>query len=458
MNLLKANELKVGLMVVLIAGLVGAMSMQVSDNPNLFSSPRKVYFLLPDAAGLVKGSAVKMAGIPVGTIRNISLQDGQARVDLGVSPDIPLYQTAAIELKSQGILGDRYIEIYPGSPTDPPIESGDQILRIRSKGSIDGLVNEFIDLGKTVNEIAVMLKESMAENGTRAHSIGRIVNNIEKLTQDLSEITAENKDKVGEIVDQVRNVTATLDEILNEEGPDGFKAQWDRSLAHIDSSLKNIDEITGKINRGEGTIGKLVNDESTIEEVNSAVSGINNYLDAANKVQTGIDVNSYYLGQVGAAKTNISLIIQPGLDRYYMLGVVDDPAGVVETTETKTTTGGNTTETKEVKTYKNKVKFSAQFAKNFYNFTVRGGLIENTGGVGFDYKLFRDKLILSLEAFDFTQLNLRAQAKYNIYRGIYVLGGFSDILDKSNKYSNYLGAGLSLTNDDLKLLLTKSPF
>jgi phospholipid/cholesterol/gamma-HCH transport system substrate-binding protein len=141
-----------------------------------------------------------------------------------------------------------------------------------------------------------------------------------------------------------------------------------------------------------------------------------------------------------------------------MLGIVDDPAGVVEKTDTRTiTNGGPEQRVDETRTYKNKVKFNVQFAKNFWDFTIRGGLIENSGGVGFDYGLLGGKLKISLEAFEFSSLNLRAQAQYNIWKGVYALAGYSDILNKQDKRSNYLGAGLFLTNDDLKILLTQLP-
>lgn len=65
MNFIKTPEFKVGLLVVAIGGLVAFMSMQVSDDPSYMGRSKKAWFLLPNAAGLVKGSAIKAAGIPV---------------------------------------------------------------------------------------------------------------------------------------------------------------------------------------------------------------------------------------------------------------------------------------------------------------------------------------------------------------------------------------------------------
>ncbi len=458
MNLLHAAEFKVGLLVVTIAGLIAYMSMQVSDNPSLFSKATSAWFKLPDAGGLVKGSQVRSAGIPVGVIKKITLQDGQARIEMELKGDFPMYVSAAAEIKSQGILGDKHVALYPGSITDPPLPDGGEILNVKDQGSLDSVISQVGDIAGSLKDTAKALREAVVEDGTRKHVLGRIISNIEKLTADMADMTSANKGKINEIVDQVNRVTKSLDDILNEQGEESLKNQLKRTMTRIDSAAKNIDEITGKVNRGEGTIGRLINDESTVEELNTAIEGVNGFLDTAGKAQVALDYNSAYLGDLGLMKTTIGIRLQPGLDRYYMLGIVDDPAGVVERTETRTiTNGGPESRVDETRTYKSKVKFNMQFAKNFWDFTVRGGLIESSGGVGVDYGLLGGRLKLSVEAFEFSSLNLRAQAQYNIWKGVYALAGYSDILNKQDKRSNYLGAGLFLTNDDLKILLTQLP-
>ncbi|PWU16361.1 MAG: MCE family protein [Bdellovibrio sp.] len=464
MNLLRAAEFKVGLLIVSVSALIAYMSMQISNDPTIFGRANEAWFFLPDAGGLVKGAAVKTAGIPVGIIKDITLQDGKAHVDLKLQPEVQLRSSATVELRTQGILGDKYLELNPGSPTDPPMGRGGQILIIRDKGSIDSVVTQISDLGGTLKDIVNILKESVAEDGNRKHVLGRIILNIEKLTGDVADMTSANKEKIAEIVDQVHHVTGTLDQLLNDDSDKGFKKTWKQALSHIDTSLRNIDDITGKINRGEGTIGRLVNDEETVDQLNTAIEGVSTFLDTANRMQTGLDFGSSYLTNVGGARTAVTIKLQPGLDRYYLLGVVDDPSGIVKTTDTTTTQPGvnpanpnGTTSYTETKTYHNEYKFNLQFAKNFYDFTVRGGIIDSYGGIGFDYSFFRERLKFSLEALSFSNLNLRTQLQYNLFKGLYVVGGVQDILNRSNKYSNYIGAGLFLTNDDVKTLMTRLP-
>ncbi|MEZ0391878.1 MAG: MlaD family protein [Pseudobdellovibrionaceae bacterium] len=433
------------------------MSMQVSDDPSYFGRTNEAWFLLTDANGLVKGSQVKSAGIPVGIIKKISLQDGLARIDLSLKPDFQLYVSASAEVRSQGVLGDKHVNIMPGSPTDPPLPQGSQILNVRDKGSLDNVVASIGDLASSLKETSEALREATTNDGTRKHVLGRIVSNIERLTEDIADITNTNKGKINSIVNQVDRVTKSLDEILNDAGEDSLKVQLKRTMTRLDSAMKNIDEITGRVNRGEGTIGRLINDEDTVEELNTAIEGVNSFLDTAGKTQTGLDFHSEYLGDLGLVKTTVGVKLQPGLDRYYYLGIVDDPTGVVEEEDQVTITNGQISTENRVITYKNRVKFNVLFAKTFWDLTVRGGILESSGGIGFDYLLYRDKLKLSMDFFEFTDLNVRAQIQYSIWKGIYLLGGIQDAFNNQNKRSNYLGAGLLLTNDDLKLLMTKVP-
>jgi phospholipid/cholesterol/gamma-HCH transport system substrate-binding protein len=200
-------------------------------------------------------------------------------------------------------------------------------------------------------------------------------------------------------------------------------------LHRVDRALANVEEITEKVNSGKGTLGKLVNDEETVVELNKAVSGVNQFLGNANKIQTNVDVRSEYLSDANLFKSYASIKIQPGLNRYYELGVVMDPKGVVETTQTQTSNnpGGPTASdptTTEKKTYKNRVKFTGLYAMNFYDFTVKGGLIESSGGAGVDYYLMRRKLRFSFEAFDVkdSTVRLRSSLRYSFIKGLYVTG------------------------------------
>ncbi len=457
MNFLSTTEFKVGSFVVIIAGLIAFMSLKISDDPSYLGRSKKAWFLLPSASGLIKGSAIRSAGIPIGIIKDIQLQDGQARVDITLKSELNLTRSGSVEVKANGILGDKFVDVRLGESTDPELEDGGQILNVKKGGGLDDVMSQVSEIAVSLKEVARNLNEATSQNGTEAHILGRIVKHVEKLTGNLAEMTEDNKEQIREIIGEVKGITGTLNGLLNDESEHGFKSTWKNAMVRIDSSLKNIDEITGKINRGEGTIGKLVSDEKTAEEVTTAIEGIGGMLDSANRITTAFDFNGYYLDQIKQTKSSIGIQIQPGLDRYYYLGIVSDPAGVVDRTNYKQT-GSSNIEYDEIKTYKNKSKFTAMFAKNFYDLTLRGGVIEDTGGVGIDYRPGQTGFSASMEAYEFSNAQIRANVSYKFKYGLYVLAGYNDFLNKKEARSAFAGAGLFLTNDDLKLLLSKSPF
>jgi phospholipid/cholesterol/gamma-HCH transport system substrate-binding protein len=180
-------------------------------------------------------------------------------------------------------------------------------------------------------------------------------------------------------------------------------------------------------------------------------------MDASNKLQTSVDFHSEAMLTTGGSKSILGLQVQPGLDRYYELAVVSDNKGVVDHQIITTDASGSESVVRQDTRYVDKLKFNALFAKNFYDFTLRGGVIESTGGFGADYYLLRRSLRLSAEAYDFAHFHLRTYARYSIFKGLYLTAGGDDITSKNNG-SVFVGGGLFMTNDDLKILLSKVPF
>lgn len=459
MNLLKTAEFKVGLLVIGIIALIGYMTIGVSEDPSYLGRSKTYWFEVDNASGLIKNSATKMAGINVGVIKNIKLVNGKARLYITIDPEVQITEKTRIEIRAQGILGDRYVEIVMLDGAAPELADGSQIVEVLDKGSLDAVMNQVSNLTGSLSDIADTLRSAMTGEGDDKSPIGRIITNLETLTSDIAEITNEKKDEIKDVVDNLHDVTGEIKALIDDPSDEGFKASFaklNRGLARVDNITKNFEEVSDKLNSGKGTLGKLINDESTVDEINTAIAGVNEFIGTASKTHMSLDFNTAYLSDADAAKSYIGVKIQPGLDRYYELAVIDDPKGKIEREiRDSSLTGVDDTTI----TYKNKVKFTALFAKNFYDFTVKAGLIENTGGLGFEYNFIPKRFKFMFDAFDFAadQPHLRAGLRYAIAHGIYIIGGADDFVDK-NEVSGYLGAGIDLSNDDLKLLLSKVSF
>ncbi len=457
--MINTPEFKVGALVIIVSGLIGVMSLKVNEGPGLFSRTKRYYFDVADAGGLVESSAVKSAGIKVGSIEKIELVDDKARIHVVISGDLKMRTSGYVELKSDGILGDRHVEMVPGKFNDPELADNSPILTANDKGSMNALMKEIGKIADSIGKVADNLNRATGPDGDTTTTLGRIVKNVEKLTADVAEMTGNNKQKLNEIVDNIHNITHELNKVVTDTGPEGFKADWHKlssSLDRIDNSARNIEEITNKINKGEGTIGRLINDEETVDKINDAVSNLNDFLGGASSLETSFDFHSEYLMSPALTKSYLSVKLQPGLDRYYELGIVDDPYGVIDRTKW-VRTGSQADNYQETKTFYNKISVTALFAKNFYDLTVKGGIMQNTGGVGMDYYMMNRNLRLSIEGYDFKEFALKAYARYNLFRGFYLIGGGDHITDK-DLHSGFIGAGLFLTNDDLKYLSNKMNF
>jgi phospholipid/cholesterol/gamma-HCH transport system substrate-binding protein len=464
------TEFKVGLFVLTCLGIVAAMSFQINNDPTMARKGKRYFAYLPNANGIVKKSTVKMAGIPVGIIHDIVLDDGKAKLLLIIKGDLRLSDDAVLEVRPNGILGDKYVEITQGTPDRPELADNSQIMKTVDQSSFDVVIKQVGKIAADLGDVTAALKGATTGNGSTETPLGRIIKNVESLTADLKDITGENKDRITETLAHLHNISKTIDQFVNDESDDGFKTNFRKmakSLGKVDHILTNVDEITGKINQGKGTIGKLINDEQTVEELNHAIAGINGMLDTANKFQLELDYHSELIAGGSFVKSFVGVIIQPGPDRYYLVQVIDDPKGSYDQTTTSTVTNGGAAQTQVTgAVYNNRLKFSAEFAKIFYDLTVRAGIIQNSGGFGADYTFFNKKLRFSTEVFGFGRpegVDVRAYARYKFYSAFYVTAGGDDLMNKGvgnldgTGAAGFIGAGLDFTDDDLKLLLAKAP-
>lgn len=448
-------ELKVGLLFLVSFALVGFMSMKVAKGVGVFTSQSKHPLVVDDASGIIENTAVKVAGVKVGVVESIELKNGKAILTLSIRKGLGLSKSAFAEFKTDGILGSKHIALGDAGTTSEKLKSGDPLTTVASADSMAGVLSEVGKVAKSLNEVAQAIKDATI-NGTTETPIGRIVSNIETLTSDLADVSSTNKNRINSIIEKLDGIAGTLESVLGEGSRQRVNEAFDNAysgLAKFDESLENVRSITEKIDSGEGTVGRLINDEETIDGINEVVENLNNILGGASRLRTSFDYHSEYLTSEGDIISFIGVRLQPGADRYYELALTQDPFGF-DTTKTIKRTGTENDDFEEVVTNKDKIRITALFAKNFYDFTFKGGLIQSTGGFGVDYTAMNKKLRLSAEVFDFSDdANLRMFARYNVYNGLYFIGGYNSILNDNDAISSpFFGAGLYLNNDDLATL------
>jgi phospholipid/cholesterol/gamma-HCH transport system substrate-binding protein len=214
------------------------------------------------------------------------------------------------------------------------------------------------------------------------------------------------------------------------------------------------------MNKGEGTIGKLLNDETTVNKINAAVDNVNSMLGGFKSMDLKLDLGAAQWTRRGDSISGIGIDFVPAHDHWYALGFNSTPDGKIDVgTSTVTTVGQagqvSTTTVNTDQTF----TLSAQFAKRLaehYVFTA--GIVESKGGVGAEYRAMNDRLRLGVLGYDFTKETDKPKPRYRItssfqfYKGFYGQAGWQDIANPELR-TFYMGGGLRWTDEDLKKLV-----
>jgi phospholipid/cholesterol/gamma-HCH transport system substrate-binding protein len=287
-----------------------------------------------------------------------------------------------------------------------------------------------------------------------------ILADLRQTTANIQEFSHVLRSDGSEVVTRLNNLVASLNGVVNENR-DNLKVTMENvreASKNAELALASIENTARKIDRGEGTLGKLVTDESMYNNVDSAAKGISEYTSHVERLKTTIGFRSEYM--FPEVKNYFTLELKPRFDQYYIFELVSDPFGKFSQTTTTTTPPGTTVVTN---TFENKLKYSLEFAKRFGNLAIRMGLIESTGGAGVDYFALDDKIKFSLEAWNSNshepgndRAHVKATLNYNLSKVLYVDAGYDNFLNGTSAHA-FVGLGLRFSDEDVKYYLGSVP-
>lgn len=449
-------EAIVGLFALAGLAIIIYMSLEVSET-NIARGRANTYTAKFDSVtGVVNKSPIETAGIRVGFIDSIELEKDKARVTVKVIPDLPLYKNAKLWIKDRGILGDRFLKLDPGTPDYPKLGSGDEIINTYSESDLDKMMSS---LGGAAENLDKMMK-SLGEEGDKG-SFSTIINNLKELSGNLNDIFRNNKNAIDSTLTNLKDITDSLKLAMGRS--DDAKATGEslrNAIKKLETAMESFDRIAAKIDKGEGTIGKLVSDEQTAKKVGNAIDGLSEYVDSARKIQTSVSYRGEYLTQTEKFQHVVGIKVQPKPDKYLEFQVIDTPAGRTNVTTTSVYIPPSTTPIAQSTTVdsSDRFVFSLELAKRFYDLNLRFGILRSKGGVGFDYYFLNDLLKFSFEAFDFSRYEnrpqLRSYATFTFFKHLLLTGGVNDMIVKEGNRDYFFGAGFSFTDNDLKTILT----
>lgn len=478
-----SRSLKVGLL--LIAAVVAAVGLwRVLFRPQGSGGSYTVYALFNDATGLVPRSRVLTAGIAIGEIERIRLEGSRARIDIRVNQGVTLYANATVSRRAVSLLGEFLLTVSPGTPDRPKLAAGARIASVFEGSSTDEIMNNAAVITENVRRVTERVADALG-NADTTREMREILRNVAELTEsvnrtvqqngvvvtrtlsNIDRITSEASPDVRQSLGNLREATDRLAQILGRGQPRDENTvtqvqEATRNVAaasrELRETLEHVNHTADAVDRGEGTVGRLVRDEALIDEVQGAAEGVNELVGGIARLQTIVGLRSEYNFISNTLRSYVELRLQPREDKYYLLEFIDDPRGFTRTISTVTDTT-DPRETAHVRTVQrvttDSFRFSIMFARRFGPATFRFGIKESTGGIGMDLHLLNDTLEVRNDLFGFGESanpRLRVAAAYNILQRAWIIAGVDDILN-GDRFDYFLGAQLRFNDDDIKSIL-----
>ncbi|HYO79506.1 MAG TPA: MlaD family protein, partial [Thermoanaerobaculia bacterium] len=438
---------KVGVVMLVALAVLGYFILRIEDiNLRRAGEMREVKVVFENAAGLEDEATVRIGGVRKGHVTKIeSLRDGRALVTMTVADDVPLHSDASAKIANLGLLGERYIEIDPGSARAPLLAGGSVQIPGAQTASIDEITDEVAAIAQDVKVITASLRNVLGGQQGEQRLVD-IVENVRLITADVRLLISANRANVDATLVNTREITehlrreiprlaATLDRVANQIGGTVGENRSDvrdvvQNLRGLSADLRvtaeNLNDITGRVRAGEGTVGKLLTSNEAhdrltgaLSSVESGVKSLQETLGRATRIQMDLGITGDYYAGMGTeevagvpitdgasrAAVGLRLVPNPERNRFYNLELADDPRGRKREklnieTRTNPATGQSETIITETTKYDRDFVISAQAGWQLDDLSVRIGLFDSTGGVGADYQL-GDRLRVTGEAFDF---------------------------------------------------------
>ncbi|UOF00851.1 MlaD family protein [Bdellovibrio reynosensis] len=243
-----STQLKVGIFLAVGAVLIMASLFFLGADRALFTSYVRLHAHFDQVQGLSVGSVVSLSGVTVGNVEAITFLPEVNALDVKMKVDadyIPrIRQGSQVEIRTQGALGDKFVFIIPGDPRAEVVKEG-EVLQIAKATDVLGIISE---RGNETNRIFDIINElyKMTHAMNENNRMGRLMGNLETASTSLTLASKEAQKLATQL-----NESATGDKFA--------------------SSLNKLDSILTKIDKGQGSLGALINDPSLHNQLKAMV-------------------------------------------------------------------------------------------------------------------------------------------------------------------------------------------
>jgi phospholipid/cholesterol/gamma-HCH transport system substrate-binding protein len=268
----RRQEIQVGLtvlvaLVAMIWGLAWLKDFASAGNTRLY----KVSF--PQAGGLAASDEVQVNGIRKGKVQRMELVGDHVEVGLLLSKDVVLTTDSKVFIRNVGLMGEKVIAVDLKT-TGRPYGKDDMV-----QGEYElGVAEVMAQLGGTVEAIAT-LADRLAQVSEMLNQDGRLAStlkNFNRTSEELRLVVSENRATLKETFDNLSAASRTA-KALTADREAELRATLDRFTElskRLDSLRVVIQSLAYKVDNGEGTLGKLVNDDKLYADLNASINSL----------------------------------------------------------------------------------------------------------------------------------------------------------------------------------------
>jgi phospholipid/cholesterol/gamma-HCH transport system substrate-binding protein len=275
-------ELKIGILTAFALIMAMTLIFLLSGAGGFFWQRYSVKTLFPNAAGLKPGAPVRLAGVEVGSVRQVDLAGNQVEVVMEINRNYQQQVTtdSRASLGSVSLLGESAVDITASGSGTPVPEWG----YVPSGPAAGSLAEVTTKATEGIQELTLILQDIRGGRGTIGRlfsddALYREMNSLVSAAEGVVQNVNAGRGTLGRLVNDpaaarsletsLQNFEAISARIRAGEGTLGKFLNDDTIARSVSSTTANLNEITGRINRGEGTAGRLISDRALYDRLNS---------------------------------------------------------------------------------------------------------------------------------------------------------------------------------------------
>lgn len=269
--------------VFLILGMIAILAaLFILTDAAIFRGRYIVTTTVPDAGGIRRGDPVQMLGVNIGRVQRFKIDPAGVAIRLELEGEYDVPADSTVLLKSSGLLGGMIAEIVPGKSTQ----------ELKGGATLPGKAEE--QMMDSVNKLAgeaeeVLVRVQTVLSDENIESIGSTTKNLDAGSAQMRKLLADVNVAVNDQRRELRTLSASLQRSAEgfekiATGPevertlkqiDAATARMDTVMASLEKTSTAVEGVMGRLDRGEGTLGKLMRDEELYRNMNAAMLNMN---------------------------------------------------------------------------------------------------------------------------------------------------------------------------------------